>query len=181
MQLDDLWPGGPQFHQKAPVFKIGTDAVLLAHFTNTTRALRAADLGTGTGVVAILLALKAPNLSIDGIDILPEAVALTAENAVRNGVSDRVRAHLADLKHIKEALPAGAYDLVVSNPPYFTVGGGKRAKGDAIADARDEALCSLDDLCRAAGYLLRWGGRFALVHRPERLAELFVSMCQHGI
>jgi len=181
MQLDDLWPNGPQFHQKAPVFKIGTDAVLLAHFTNTARVTRAADLGSGTGVVAILLALGAQSLTIDCVDILPEAVALTAENAVRNGVAKQISAHLADMRQIKSVLPAGAYDLVVSNPPYFTVGGGKRAKGEALADARDESLCSLDDLCKAASYLLRWGGRFSLVHRPERLAEIFTAMHQNGI
>ena len=161
------------------MFKLGTDAVLLAHFANTSRTTRAADLGSGTGVVAILLALDAPALTIDCVDILPEAVALTAENAAHNGL-ERVRAHHADICAIREVLPAGAYDLVVSNPPYFPAGSGFRASSD-IADAREESFCTLDDVCRAAGYLLRWGGRFALVHRPERLAEIIVSMAKHGI
>jgi len=181
MQTDDLWPGGPRFLQREPVFKLGTDAVLLAHFTNTGRAARATDLGTGTGVLAILLALRTPALTVDCIDILPEAVALTVENAALNGLEGRIHPHLADMRTIRGTLPAGAYDLVVSNPPYFPAGGGKRALGDAIADARDESLCSLEDLCGAAAYLLRWGGRFSLVHRPERLGELFVAMHQHGI
>jgi len=181
MQIDDLWPDGPRFIQGTPVFKLGTDVVLLAHFTNTARMTRAVDLGSGTGVLGILLAMDTPTLTFDAVDILPEAVALTGENARLNGVGDRVIPHLADICAIRETLPAGAYDLVVSNPPYFPVGGGARAEGAEIADARDELRCSLDDLCAAAAYLLRWGGRFALVHRPERLAEIWGAMQKHGI
>lgn len=181
MQFDDLWQNGPRFVQRPPVFKLGTDAVLLAHFTNTSRTARAVDLGCGTGVVAILLALRTPELTVDCVDILPEAVALTTENAVHNGVAERITAHHADIRQIRDALPAGAYDLVVTNPPYFPAGSGFRANEDGIADAREESLCSLDDICHAAGYLLRWGGRFTLVHRPERLAEIIVSMHKHGI
>jgi len=181
LQFDDLWPNGPRFIQRPPVFKLGTDAVLLAHFTNTSRAVRAVDLGSGTGVVAILLALRTPGLTIDCIDILPEAVMLTAENAILNGVADRISTHHADIRQIRETLPAGSYDLVVSNPPYFSAGSGFRADREGIADAREESLCTLDDICHAAGYLLRCSGRFTLVHRPERLAEIIVTMYKHGI
>ncbi|MCL2563422.1 MAG: methyltransferase [Oscillospiraceae bacterium] len=181
MQIDELWPNGPKFIQRPPVFKLGTDSVLLAHFTDTSRAARAVDLGCGGGVLAVLLAGREPALTIDCVDILPEAVTLTAENAALNGLADRIRPHLADIRDIKPTLPAGAYDLAVSNPPYFPAGGGKRAKGDALADARDETLCTIDALCRTAAYLLRWGGRFFAVHRPERLGELFVAMHKHGI
>jgi len=180
MQIDDLWPSGPRFLQRPPVFKLGTDAVLLAHFTNTARQKRGVDLGSGTGVLAILLTARTPGLTFDCLDIQPEAVALTAENAKLNGLEARIHPHLADLRALAGALPAGAYDLAVANPPYFPVGGGKRALG-GVADARDEALCTLDELCAAAAYLLRWGGHFSLVHRPERLAELFVAMHKAGI
>jgi len=163
------------------VFKLGTDAVLLAHFTNTSRITRAVDLGSGTGVLAILLALRTPELQIDCVDILSEAVALTIENAAHNGMAERISAHHADIRQIREVLRAGAYDLVVSNPPYFPAGSGFRANREGIADAREESLCTLDDICKAGGYLLRWGGRFALVHRPERLGEIIVSMHKHGI
>ena len=181
MQLDTLWPGGPRFIQRPPVFKLGTDAVLLAHFTNATRAARAVDLGAGTGVLAVLLANREPGLVVDCVDILPEAAELTAENVELNGLAGRIRSQQADIRDLKNVLKAGAYDLAVANPPYFPAGGGKRAKGDAIADARDEALCTIDDLCNAAAYLLRWGGRFSLVHRPERLGEVFVAMHRHDI
>lgn len=181
LQIDELWAGGPQFVQREPVFKLGTDAVLLAHFTNTARVKRAVDLGCGTGVLPVLLAERSSEVQVDCIDILPEAVALTEENANRNGLGARIRPQLGDIRQVRHILPAGAYDLVVSNPPYFPKGSGRRAKGEARADARDEALCTLHDLCSAGAYLLRWGGRFALVHRPERLRDVFFAMGDHGI
>jgi len=181
MQIDELWPGGPRFLQRPPVFKLGTDSVLLAYFANTTRKKRAVDLGSGTGVLAVLLAIQAPALTVDCVDILPEAVDLTIENIRLNGLDSRIRAHLGDIRSIPGTLAAGAYDLAVANPPYFPAGGGKRALGGALADARDESLCTLEDLCGAAAYLLTWGGRFAVVHRPERLSELFVAMHCAGI
>jgi len=180
VQIDELWPGGPRFIQREPVFKLGTDAVLLAHFTNTARMTRGVDLGCGAGILPVLLTARSPELAMDCVDILPEAVALTAENAALNGLTEVIGPLEADIRGLKGLLQAGAYDLVVSNPPYFPVGGGKRAAGN-LADARDEALCTLDALCGAAGYLLRWGGRCSIVHRPERLAELFAAMQSAGI
>ena len=181
MQIDELYPGGPRFYQKAPVFKLGTDSVLLAHFTNTARAKRAVDLGTGAGVLSVLLSGREPGLQIDAIDILPEAVSLTAQNAELNAFKDRIFPHLIDIRQIQGSLPAGAYDLAISNPPYFPAGSGKQAPQEARAHARDESLCTLDHLCAAAAYLLRWGGRFTLVHRPERLSEICCAMTHHGI
>ncbi|MCL2843675.1 MAG: methyltransferase [Oscillospiraceae bacterium] len=178
--MDELWPGGPRFYQRAPVFKIGTDAVLLAHFAKTPREGLGIDLGSGTGVLSVLLAQKSPGLYMDCVDILPEAVALTTENAALNDLSARIRATQADLREIRTHLNAGAYDLAVANPPYFPVGSGKRAAG-AVADARDETLCSLDNLISAAAYLLRWGGQFFVVHRPERLGELFATMNRYAL
>lgn len=180
MHYDELWPGGPCFFQQAPVFKIGTDAVLLAHFAKAPRQGRGIDLGSGTGVLSVLLAQTSPGLQMDCVDILPEAVALTTQNAKLNRLSDRVHARQADLRDIRNTLTAGAYDLAIANPPYFPAHSGKRAEG-GVADARDETLCSLDDLLAAASYLLRWGGRFFVVHRPERLAELLATMTRHAI
>jgi len=181
MHFDELWPNGPRFYQRPPVFKICTDSILLAHFTKAAKRERGADLGSGTGVLAILLAQKVCDLRMDCIDIMQEAATLTAENAALNGYADRIQATHADLRTIRETpLRAGGYDLVVSNPPYFPEGGGKRAQ-NGNANARDERCCSLADLTRAAAYLLRWGGRFTAVHRPERLCELFVAMAQNGL
>ena len=181
MQFDELFPGGPRFYQREPVFKLGTDSVLLAHFTNTARVRRAIDLGSGAGVLSVLLAGREAKLHMDAVDILPEAVALTAENAGLNGLEGRISPQRIDIRQIQGNLPAGAYDLAVSNPPYFATGSGKRAPEEKKACTRDETLCTLDQLCAAAAYLLRWGGRFSLVYRPERLSTLFCTMSRHGI
>ena len=181
MQADQLWAGGPSFIQRPPVFKIGTDSVRLAQFVNLARVRKAVDLGCGSGILGVLLAKKSEHLTCDCIDILPEAVLLTQENAALNNVSAQISAKCGDILHIRQMLPAGAYDLAVANPPYFPQDSGKRAIGEEIANAREESLCSLEDVCRAASYLLRWGGRFALVHRPQRLAELMYTMHEHGI
>ena len=180
MKLDTLWSDGPRFYQQESVFKIGTDSLRLARFVNATSARKAMDLGTGTGVLAILLALTNENLQVDAIDISPQAVELTAKNAAENAVAAQVFPQIADMREIRGEFPAGAYDLVIANPPYFPVNTGKRAIGD-IADAREESCCSLDDIMKAAAYLLRAGGNFALVHRPERLSELCVAMTAQGI
>ena len=86
-----------------------------------------------------------------------------------------------DLREHRSLLNAGAYDLVASNPPYFAEGSGYAAPDPARAAARDERTCSLDELCAAAGWLCRWGGAFALVHRPERLGEVFAALGRHGL
>ena len=180
MKLDTLWSDGPRFYQQESVFKIGTDSLRLARFVNARSARKAMDLGTGTGVLAILLALANENLQVDAIDISPQAVELTAKNATENAVAAQVHPQIADMREIRGKFPAGAYDLVIANPPYFPVNTGKRALGE-IADAREESCCSLNDITKAAAYLLRSGGNFALVHRPGRLSELCVVMTAHGI
>ena len=173
---DVLWPGGPRFDSAPDVFKLGSDAVLLADFVHMAQVRRACDLGCGCGVIAVLLALKAPAAEVTAIDLSEQAVALTQRNAEANGLAGRVHAQAGDLREIRSLLPAGGFDLVVSNPPYFQAGSGKRTARAGLVSARGELTCRLEDVCAAARHLLRWGGRFALVFRPERLAELFATM-----
>lgn len=179
--FDELWPGGPKFLQSNDGFKLGTDSVLLAHFANTTRVKRCIDLGSGAGVLTVLLCEKNPELLIEGIEIQQESAALSRKNLEANGLLDRATIHHADLRMHRQFLEAGVYDLVVSNPPYFAERSGKSAPVSSRAIARDERSCNLTDLCTAAGYLCRWGGNFAVVHRPERLSELFCTMTRAGI
>jgi len=181
--IDELWPGGPRFKEQAGVFRLGTDSVMLAHFaggSGVRKRARVADLGCGSGIISVILALDDPAMSIDGIEIQPDAARLAAENAELCGISDRVKIIEGDLRRHRELLEAGAYDLTVSNPPYYSCGSGKRAENSGLAAARGEELCTLDDLCAAAGYLTRWGGSFMLVHKPERLADIFRSMNSAG-
>jgi len=180
---DELWPGGPRFKNEAGVFRLGTDSVLLAHFTKASlvkKKKRAADLGCGSGILSILLAWDEPSLSVDGVEIQPQAARLASENVKLCGLEDRVNIVEGDLRDHSGPFIAGAYDMVVANPPYYPLGSGKRSADANVALARDEGSCSLADICTAAGYLARWGGSFMLVHKPERLAELFRLLSASG-
>lgn len=178
--FDELWPGGPKFRQARDAFPLGTDSVLLADFVNAAHAKRALDLGCGAGVLTVLLAEKASGMAVCGIDILPDSAAVCRENLAANGL-DPENIRVGDIREYRALYEAGSFDLVVSNPPYFAAGSGYSAPNDARAAARDERNCTLDDLCRAAGYLLKWGGLFAVVHRPERLSELFCALTKYGM
>ena len=177
---DTLWPGGPRFEQSGDGYKLSTDSVLLAHFAAPLRAGTILDLGCGAGVLTVLLALSHPRARVDGIELQPAAAALCRRNLAENGLPDG-GILTGDLRAHRTLLPAGSYDLVVSNPPYFAADSGYTAPDPARAAARDERECTLDDLCAAAGYLCRWGGAFALVHRPERLADVFSALRAHGL
>ena len=178
--FDELWAGGPKFHQAEYGFKLGTDSVLLAHFTNPTRAKRILDLGCGAGVLTVLTAYKAPNAQVQGIEIQPESAEVCRQNMAANGF-DPNNILEGDLREHRKLFSAGSFDLVISNPPYFAVKGGFNAPDEKRATARDERSCTMDDLCKAAGYLVKWGGAFTVVHRPERLSELICAMTKYGL
>lgn len=177
---DTLWPGGPRFLKSGEGFKLSTDSVLLAHFAAPLRADSILDLGCGAGVLTVLLGLSHPGARLEGVELQAEAAALCRRNLAENGLPDSGIV-TGDLRDYKALWKAGAYDLVVSNPPYFAADSGYTAPDPARAAARDERTCTLDDVCAAAGWLCRWGGAFALVHRPERLADVFAAMRAHGL
>ena len=177
---NELWPSGPRFIDAKGVFRLGTDSVLLAHFIKPKRVkTRAIDLGCGAGIISVLLAWDNQSISIDGVEIDPRAAQLAVKNAQLSGLSGQIRIIEGDLRNHRELLTAGAYDLCVCNPPYYAQGRGKRSEN--LSAARGEETCSLFDVCRAAGYLTRWGGSFALVHKPERLSEIFGALSAHGL
>ena len=180
---NELWPGGPCFKEIDGVFRIGADSVLLSHFAIAAhrKIKRAADLGCGSGIISVLLAFDSPDLHVDAVEADPTAVLLAAENVRTCGLSERITVIEGDLRMHRDFLRAGSYDLVVSNPPYFKNGSGKAASNKKLAAARGELQCTLDDICVSAGYLSRWGGSFALVHKPERLAEVFRALSAAGL
>ncbi len=178
--FDELWPGGPKFHQAEYGFKLGTDSVLLSYFTNPTRAKRILDIGCGAGVLTVLMAHKAPNAECKGIEIQPESAEVCKANMAANGFSpDNIL--LGDIREHRSLFEAGSFDLVVSNPPYFTVKSGFTAPDAKRATARDEHSLSMDELCKAAAYLTKWGGAFTVVHRPERLSELLCTLSKYNL
>ena len=179
--FDELWCGGPRFMQTGESFKLSTDSVLLADFANMKRANSCLDLGSGAGVLCVLLAEKNHDAAVTGIELQPGFAELSRKNLATNGLDTRVSIITADLRAYKSLVAAESVDLVVSNPPYFAANTGYSAPTLHRASAREEKSCTLSDVCAAARWALRWGGNFALVHRPERLSEIFCAMTQVGI
>ena len=175
-----LWPGGPRLCQAAH-FRLGTDCVLLADFVNTAGARRGIDLGCASGAAMLLLLERAPKLSMTGLEIVPEAAALARENMALNGFSDRSEIVTGDIREYRSLFRAGSFELLVCNPPYFPQKSGALPADAQRAAARSELLCTLPELCRAAAFLLKTGGRACFVHRPERLSELLVCLTQAGL
>ncbi len=178
--FEPLWPGGPVFAQAAHA-PLGTDSVLLADFIRPGSARRGIDLGCASGAIALLLLCRAPRLHMTGLELLPEAAALAERNMAENGLTDRSRIVTGDLRRCRELFPAGSFDLVAANPPYFPLGSGPLPADPARAAARGETACSLQELCAAAAWLCRTGGSFSLVHRPERLSELLCALTAAGL
>ena len=130
-------------------------------------------------MLGVLLAQRQGDLTLDGIDIVPDSAELAAYNLTANGLTGTI--HHGDLNHCRQWAPRpGGYDLVISNPPYFAPNTGKTAEG-ARKTARSEEACTVEGLCAAAGWLLHTGGRFALCYRAERLAALFSALERSGI
>ncbi len=180
-EIDELWPG-TRFLASGGAFPLGTDSVLLADFAiGSGKIRRIADLGCGGGVLTILLLQKFPAAEAFGIEIQPTAAEQCRENLKLNDLSERAEIVTGDLRARSDLAEAGAFDLVVSNPPYFPSGSGYTAPEAGRAEARDERSCTLEDVCRAAAYLTRWGGSFAIVHRPERLSELCCALTEVGL
>ena len=150
-------------------FRLSTDSVACAWFARFRSRSQITDLGCGSGAIALMLLASDPTLIVTGIELQTDAAEAARQNAQANRLSFTVLE--GDLRSIQSLLPANSMDGVISNPPYFPVGSGKPAQG-AFARARSEETCSLAQLCDAADWLLRWGGAFVLVHRPERLADL---------
>ena len=159
----------------------GTDALLLADFAAPAVTDKCCDLGTGCGIIPLLWCRKENEHPIAAVEISEKACAQLGQAAEISGLSDRIRIFNRDIRDIKEFLPAGAFDVVTMNPPYKAQGAGIVSSGDAAAVARHGLMCSLEDMCRAASWLVRFGGRFCVCLRPERLCELMCCMRDFGM
>lgn len=165
---------GPyRYEQSDSCFPLGQDSLALADFATLRRGDKVCDLGCGAGALLLLLAGRQSTLELSGVEISPEDSALARKNLAENGLTGEI--YTGDVRQVCKTLSAGGFSLVISNPPYFRAGSG----GDGGAARMEEA--ALTDWCAAAGRLVKNGGRFALVHRPERLAELFGALQNSGL
>ena len=163
------------------VHTFGTDAFLLAAFSSPRKGERAADLGTGCGIIPMLWLASGSPQSILGIELQPEACSLAQRTAAENGCANSFSVLCSDMRELNGKAPREGFDLVACNPPYFVDKSGYASPDLQRAQARSELTCSVADVCAAARYLLRYGGRLCLCHRPERLPDVICAMRDAGI
>ena len=165
-------------YQSSGAFRYGTDSALLFEYAKqrlTNRAKRGVDLCAGTGFLALSLCDAFPSLSVAAVEINATACCLSERSAAQSGLSRRFASVPCDVKQVAHHFAAESFDFAVSNPPYLTAACGKQCADEAMGIARHELLCTIDDVFKAAAYLLRTGGKFFLVYRVERLAALFAA------
>lgn len=180
-RIDDLQRNGYRIIQKKKGFCFGMDAVLLSGFARVKEGESAIDLGTGTGIIPILLEAKTEGRYFTGLEI-QEEVAAMAERSVRlNGLEDRVEIVKGDIREASRLFGKASFDVVTSNPPYMNDSHGLKNPDLPKAIARHEVLCTLEDVAREAALLLKPGGRFYMVHRPHRLAEIISVLKEHRL
>lgn len=166
--------------------RFGTDAFLLSDFAKVRRKDLACDLGTGCGIIALLWFRQRENAPKQAyaIDIQPLAIEQLTYSIQQDDLQEKlvpVCANLTDLDALKQNLPFGSFDVITCNPPYKKANHGILSESDSDIIARHETMCSIDDVCKAAGKLLQFGGRLCICQRPERLADVLEAMRRYKI
>lgn len=180
-RIDTLKTSGFKVIQEEKRFCFGIDAVLLADFAKTRRNEKLCDLGTGTGIIPILLSAKNPSLKIDALEIQTESADMASRSVKLNGLEDRINIVEGDIKKASAYFEKNTYDAVTSNPPYMIAEHGEGNGNDEKTIARHEVLCTLDDVVRSASELLKSQGRFYMIHKPFRLAEIMTVMMKYKL
>lgn len=157
-------------------FPLSTDSIALSGFVRLGRNARVLDLGAGCGTLGLLLCANDPTCTVTGIEIDENAHSMALQNIEANQISSRLSSICADLRTVPTFVASGSYHCCVSNPPYFSAD-----QASANSKARHEQLCALDDLFAAAGWAVRFGGDFFVVHKPERLSELCACAAAHKL
>lgn len=174
MRTDREFIGSFLLRQQEGVFPLGSDSQCLGGFAQVRKKEKVCDLGCGAGVLGLYLLSRESSLQVIGLELSEAAAALARENFASNSLNAQVVQ--GDLRQVRALFPAGHFDLVVSNPPYFVAGSGYSGGAE-----RMEETCTLDEVCAAAGWCVKNGGRFAIVHRPERLCDLFCTLRQYDM
>lgn len=174
--LEDLQLKGLYLLQKKNSFRFGMDAVLLSGFVTSKKNQRILDLGTGSGILPILLAAKTEAKWITGLEIQPAIAEMAKRSVEGNGLSHRVEILEGDLREVPKLLGAGTYDQVVTNPPYTRMGSGQINPAGTKAIARHEIQCTLEDVLASGALMLKPQGEFYMVHRPDRLTDVLDGM-----
>lgn len=158
-------------------FPVSTDSMALAAFASLSKKAKVLDLGSGCGTLGLLLCAKDAHCHVTGVELHQDAHLTALDNICRNQLSGRMESICADLRTLPRLFSPGAFQVCVSNPPYFAAG----PQSVKTPHARREDHCTLEELCSAAAWALQYGGDFFLVHRPERLAEICAIGAAHQL
>ncbi|MFI3171847.1 MAG: tRNA1(Val) (adenine(37)-N6)-methyltransferase [Eubacteriales bacterium] len=180
-RLDDLQVNGYQIIQNPSKFCFGIDAVLLSTFAKVKSGEVALDLGTGNGIIPLLLEAKTKGKHFSGLEIQEESVALAKRSVQYNRLEEKIEIIKGDIKEAGNLFGSASFNVVTTNPPYMIGEHGIKNSTDCRTIARHEVLCTLDDIVRESSKVLQFKGRFYMVHRPFRLAEIFSTMMKYGI
>lgn len=179
--IEDLQYKGLMLIQKKTGFRFGIDAVLLANFADVRKGDTVLDIGSGTGIISILIAAKTGAKTIFGLEIQRELAEMSERSIVLNNLQDRVKIIQGDIRKGTGYFGASKFDVIVVNPPYMVQGSGLVNPEDSKALSRHEIACTLEDIISMSSKLLVPGGQLAMVHRSERLADVLCLMREYSI
>lgn len=181
-RVDDLERNGYKLIQNPEVFCFGIDAILLAHFAEVTSAKqKILDIGTGTGIIPIIMHASYQKGTYTGIDVQPEMVEMANRSVLLNGIEKDVTIKTVDIKDYKEHFEADSFDIITCNPPYMKGHAGLKNEHHSKTIARHEILCTLEDIIKASSYMLKYGGKLCMIHRPHRLVDILADMRKYNI
>ena len=180
-RIDDLQRNGYCIIQDPDRFCFGMDAVLLSGFATAKDGARVLDLGTGTGIIPILLAAKTKAAHLTGLEVQADSADMAGRSVALNGLEEKINIVTGDIKGADKLFHAASFDVITCNPPYMIGAHGLKNPEDAKAIARHEILCTLEDVISQAAKLLVPGGRFFFVFWPFRLAEIIVTLTKYRL
>lgn len=180
-RLDNLQLGGLELIQNPSKFCFGVDAVFLSDFAKVKPGETVLDMGTGNGIIPVLLAGKTKGKHFTGLEIQAETAEMARRSVAHNHLEDRISIVTGDIKEAAERFKPAFFDVITTNPPYMLADHGLRNPDDSKAIARHEVLCTLDDILRESMRLLQDKGRFYMIHRPFRLTEILTKMHEYRI
>ncbi len=180
-RLDDLQCRGYRIIQNGKRFCFGMDAVLLSAFARVNRDETVLDIGTGTGIVPILLEAKTYGSHFTGLEISEASADMACRSVLLNGLSEKITIVQGDMREAGKYFAPASFDVITSNPPYMTGNHGLVNPDPEKAAARHELTCTFDDVASCAARFVKPGGRFNLVHRPFRLAEIIRTLSEHRL
>ena len=175
-RIDDLQYKGLKIIQKKNGFCFGVDSIIIVNFADIPKASKVLDIGSGSGIISVLIAAKTEASSVTGVEIQSEMAEMAKRSIRMNCLEHKVEVINEDIKQYTKYTRPSSFDAVVTNPPYIPNGGGIINSSDSKAIAKHEIACSLDDIVEASARLLKSCGQLTMIHRVERMTDVFYTM-----